>query len=156
MNSIPVYCSWVPQTSLFSNFFIKNRFHYTVYTFKNYFITVFLVSVFNFSKNKLNPNEPLYYLYYLNYLNSIQKQTSLFSNFFIKNGFHYTIHAFKNYFATVFLVSIFNFSKNKLNPNKPLICISLSALGLFVQGLISTSKSVVLTDQCFINIDPLY
>ena len=29
-------------------------------------------------------------------------QISLFSNFFIKNGFHDTIHTFKNYFATVF------------------------------------------------------
>ena len=83
-------------------------------------------------------------------------QTSLFNNFFFKNRFHYTIYTFKNYFTTVLLVSVFNFSKNKLNPNEPLICISLSALGLVVQGLISTSKSVVLTDQCFINIDPLY
>ena len=76
-------------------------------------------------------------------------QTSLFSNFFIKNGFHYTIYIFKNYFTTVLLVSVFNFSKNKFNSNEPLICISLSALGLVVQGLISTSKSVVLTDQWF-------
>ena len=37
-----------PQTSLFSNFFIKNEFHDTIHTFKNYFATVF--SVFNFSK----------------------------------------------------------------------------------------------------------
>ena len=36
-------------------------------------------------------------------------QTPLFSNFFIKNGSHDTIHIFKNYFAIVF--SIFNFSK---------------------------------------------
>ena len=36
-------------------------------------------------------------------------QTSLFINFFIKNGSHGTIHAFKNYFATVF--SVFNFRK---------------------------------------------
>ena len=32
-------------------------------------------------------------------------QFPLFSNFFIKNGSHYTIHTFKNYFATVFSVS---------------------------------------------------
>ena len=32
-------------------------------------------------------------------------QTSLSSNIFIKNGSHNTIHTFKNYFATVFLVS---------------------------------------------------
>ena len=48
-------------------------------------------------------------------------QIPLFSNFFIKNGSHCTIHTFKNYFATVFSVSIFSFSKNKLNPNEPLI-----------------------------------
>ena len=49
----------VPQITLFSNFFIKNGSHNTIYTFKNYFATVFLVSVFSFSKNKLNPNTPL-------------------------------------------------------------------------------------------------
>ena len=30
-----------PQILLFSNFFIKNRSHCTIYTFKNYFVTVF-------------------------------------------------------------------------------------------------------------------
>ena len=39
-------------------------------------------------------------------------QISFFSNFFIKNRFHGTIHIFKNYFATVF----FNF---QLYPNEP-------------------------------------
>ena len=48
-------------------------------------------------------------------------QIPLFSNFFIKNGSHGTIHTFKNYFATVFSVSVFSFSKNKLNPNVPQI-----------------------------------
>ena len=48
----------VSQITLFSNFFIKNGSHNTIYTFKNYFTTVFSVSVFNFSKNKLNPNTP--------------------------------------------------------------------------------------------------
>ena len=33
-------------------------------------------------------------------------QISLFNNFFIKNGFHGTIHTFKNYFATIFSVSV--------------------------------------------------
>ena len=47
-----------PQIPLFSNFFIKNGSHSTIYTFKNYFATVFSVLVFNFSKNKLNPNRP--------------------------------------------------------------------------------------------------
>ena len=45
-----------PQILLFSKFFIKNGSHGIIYTFKNYFSTVFLVSVFSFSKNKLNPN----------------------------------------------------------------------------------------------------
>ena len=36
-------------------------------------------------------------------------QNPLFSNFFITNGSHNTIHTFKNYFATVF--SVFSFSK---------------------------------------------
>ena len=37
----------------------------------------------------------------------------------IKNGSHSTIHTFKNYFATV--LSVFNFSNNKLNPNRPFV-----------------------------------
>ena len=41
-----VHCSWDSQISLFSNFFIKNGFHDTIHTFKNYFATVF--SIFNF------------------------------------------------------------------------------------------------------------
>ena len=49
----------IPQITLFSNFFIKNGSHNTIYTFKNYFVTVFSVLVFNFSKNKLNPNTPI-------------------------------------------------------------------------------------------------
>ena len=43
------------------------------------------------------------------------------------HGSHETIHTFKNYFVTMF--SNFNFSKNKFNPNIPLIqtypCISI-------------------------------
>ena len=36
-----------------------------------------------------------------------------------KTGSHNTIHIFKNYFATVFLV--FNFQQNKLYPNRPVV-----------------------------------
>ena len=43
-----------PQILLFSNFFIKNRSHDTIHTFKNYFATVF----FSFSF-QLYPNGPL-------------------------------------------------------------------------------------------------
>ena len=52
-----------PQIPLFNNFFIKNRSHDTIHTFKNDFITVFSVSIFSFNKNKLNPNES--YIFYL-------------------------------------------------------------------------------------------
>ena len=59
-------------------------------------------------------------------------QISLFSNFFIKNGSHDIIHTFKNYFATVFSVSVFNFSNNKLNLNGLIIETQLaSTKGLF-------------------------
>ena len=37
----PVHCSRDPQTHFFNKIFIKNRFHDTIYTFKNYFTTVF-------------------------------------------------------------------------------------------------------------------
>ena len=50
----PMYCSWDPQTSLFSNFFIKNGSYGTIYIFKNYFTIVF--SVFSFQQNKRYPN----------------------------------------------------------------------------------------------------
>ena len=51
----PVHYSRDPQTSFFSNFFIKNESHSTIYTFKIYFAVVF----FNFqfstvSKRTLN------------------------------------------------------------------------------------------------------
>ena len=51
----PVYCLRNSQTSLFSNFFIKNRSHNAIHTFKNYFTIVFSI----FSKNKLYPNGPI-------------------------------------------------------------------------------------------------
>ena len=37
-----------PQILLFNNFFIKNGFHDTIYTFKNYFPTVFFSFIFQF------------------------------------------------------------------------------------------------------------
>ena len=50
----------------------------------------------------------------------------LYSKKKIKNGSHGTIHTFKNYFVTVF--SVFNFSKNKLYSNGPLmICLCYHA-----------------------------
>ena len=47
-------------------------------------------------------------------------QTSFFNKIFIKNGFHDTIHIFKNYFASVF--SVFSFQQNKRYPNISLVC----------------------------------
>ena len=47
-------------------------------------------------------------------------QISLFSNFFIKNGSHGTIHTFKNYFVTMFFSFQFQFlvfSCIQKNPN---------------------------------------
>ena len=48
-----------PQISLFSNFFIKNGSHGTIYTFKNYFATVISAISFQFQQNKSYPNRPL-------------------------------------------------------------------------------------------------
>ena len=42
---------------------------------------------------------------------------TLFRKKNIKNRSHGTIHTFKNYFAIVF--SVFSFSNNKFNPNRP-------------------------------------
>ena len=44
VNSASVHCSRIPQITIFNNFFIKNRSHSTIYTFKNYFATVLSVS----------------------------------------------------------------------------------------------------------------
>ena len=58
---------------------------------------------------------------------SRDSQTSLFSNFFIKNGSHGTIHTFKNYFVTMFLVFSF-----QLYPNGPLVTISNKLVTNFI------------------------
>ena len=63
-------------------------------------------------------------------------QISLFSNFFIKNGSHDTIHTFKNYFVTVF--SVFSFSINKFNPNGPYISHSCLVFFFVLEELIKT------------------
>ena len=63
MNSARMHYSWIPQIPLFSHFFIKNWSHGTIHIFKNYFAIVFSVSVFNFSKNKFNPNEPFLFAF---------------------------------------------------------------------------------------------
>ena len=52
----PVHCSWDPKISFFSKTFIKNGFHGTIHTLKNYFATVFSVFSFQFQQNKFYPN----------------------------------------------------------------------------------------------------
>ena len=47
-----------PQIPLFSNFFIKNGSHGTIYTFKNYFATMISAISFQFQQNKSYPNRP--------------------------------------------------------------------------------------------------
>ena len=122
--------------SIFSNFFIKNGSHDTIHIFKNYFGTMFSVFNFQFQQNKFYPNRPLvsvwitrlhlaffFFSTHEQYNHMKQRQKLLFMHCSstvhvfknIKNGSHDTIHTFKNYFATVFL--IFSFSNNKFNSN---------------------------------------
>ena len=61
-------------------------------------------------------------------------QTSLFSNIFIKNGSHSTIHIFKNYFAIIF--SVFSFSK---------ICSIQTDLNYDVSNIYNLHKSLFFT-----------
>ena len=58
VNSVFVYCLQILQITFLSNFFIKNESYSIIYTFKNYFTTVFLV--FNFSKISSIQTDPIY------------------------------------------------------------------------------------------------
>ena len=67
-NFWPVFCEQCiralftdPQISFFINFFIKNGFYNTIYTFKNYFATVISAISFQFQQNKSYPNRPIIY-----------------------------------------------------------------------------------------------
>ena len=53
-----VHCLRDPQTSFFNKIFIKNRSYDTIHIFKNYFVKVFSVLIFKFSKNMHNSNGP--------------------------------------------------------------------------------------------------
>ena len=57
---------------------------------------------------------------------------------------HDTIHTFKNYFVTVF--SIFNFNKNKLYPNRPLI---ISEMRFISRGR-RTPSSIAIASVIFV------
>ena len=52
-----MYCLRDSQTSLFIHFFIKNGSHDTIYTFKNYFVTIFSI----FSKIDCIQTDPQYF-----------------------------------------------------------------------------------------------
>ena len=67
-------------------------------------------------------------------------QILLFSNFFIKNGSHGTIHIFKNYFVTMFSVFNFQFYQNKFYPNRPLVSIWIVRLHLAFFFFFSTHE----------------
>ena len=60
----PIHYAQDPQTSFFTQTFIKNGSHDTIYTFKNYFTTVLLV--FSFQQNKRYLNTPFYNSPYIN------------------------------------------------------------------------------------------
>ena len=64
----------------------------------------------------------------------IDPQILLFSNFFIKNESHGTIHTFKNYFVTVFLV--FSFTKISFIQTDPYMLVSQISLDLKVFSVI--------------------
>ena len=83
---------------------------FNVFCFVLFFFFFFLAALFD----QVNRKQCIYALF-------TNLQISLFSNFFIKNKSLDAIHTFKNYFVTVFSVSIFSFSKNKFNLNGPLI-----------------------------------
>ena len=60
VNSARMHCLWIPQNPLFNYFFIKNGSYNTIYTFKNYFATVFSVSV-KISSIQTDPRFPFHF-----------------------------------------------------------------------------------------------
>ena len=78
-------------------------------------ILAFLVSSFAFFFFFLRVNSNLTWIHCLCTVHHYSRTVYVLKN--IKNGSHDTIHAFKNYFATV--LSVFSFNNNKFNPNEP-------------------------------------
>ena len=64
----------------FSNFFIINGFHSTIYTFTNYFATVFSISVFSLSKNKHRSLIKIFYPLLLTVPHPVPMTTCLISS----------------------------------------------------------------------------
>ena len=85
-----------------------------------FLFTRFWVTRLLFMYRLLNSNRKCWLFYSKQCISVLfmDPQISLFSNFFIKNGSHGTIHTFKNYFATVFSVFSFQFQQNKLYSNR--------------------------------------
>ena len=90
--------------------------HICVLRFCSFFIYFFFFTRFGetwllFMYCSLNSNSKCWIFCSKQYINVlfIDSQIPLFSNFFIKNGFHGTIYIFKNYFVTVFSVFSFQF-----------------------------------------------
>ena len=98
--SLSARLDWAFWASMFEKITFPSSSSFFFFWFQPHYLT----------KSTLN-NARVHYLWI--------SQILLFSHFFIKNGSHSTIHILKNYFATVFSVSIFSFNKNKLNPNGP-------------------------------------
>ena len=80
-------------------------------------------------------------------------QITLFNHFFIKNGSHSTIHTFKNYFVTVFLV--FSFQLYQTDPPSLFIQSSYSShiykykTNKIVQGRKIGSPTILFTKSHF-------
>ena len=91
-----------------------------------FFFTCFGVTRLLFMYCLLNSNCKCWFFYGKQCISVLfmDPQIPLFSNFFIKNGSHDTIHIFKNYFTTVFSVFSFQFQQNKFYPNRPLSLVS--------------------------------
>ena len=92
--------------------------------------------------------EPKYLTFSMNsarYALFTDPQISLFSNFFIKNGSHGTIHIFKNYFAIVF----FSF---QLYPNGPEVELSFIYLQIGVHISCFTIQLIILLWNVYIKV----
>ena len=106
LSSGSMHYLWDPKTSFLNKTFIKNGFHDTIHTFKNYFVTVFSVfrKISSIQTNVQLSNDCLDSLFNGSRALFTGPTSTLFIKKDIKNRFHSTIHIFKNYFVTVFSV----------------------------------------------------
>ena len=78
----PVHYLRDPKTSLFNNFFIKNGSHNIIYTFKNYFITIF--SVFSNILEMIRVQMILLFVFIYEKTMYIVKHTLILKNFCLR------------------------------------------------------------------------